>query len=183
MNKRKLVLAALLLACAAAAVLAFTTANGSARSNRPQAAFKVAWIYVGPHNDHGWSEAHDKGRLYVQKQLGSKVQTTYKQNIALGPQLQQTVASLVREFLLPFLVGAEARRDGGLAVVLREGHGTAAVPEEVERVEECVVANHPHTGRAGGHGDAASLGRRGGARGLGRLDRQGPAFRRPLPRP
>src|SRR5262249_50019800 len=58
---------------------------------------KVAWIYVGPHNDHGWSQAHDQGRLYVQKALGSKVQTTYKENIANGPQLQQTVASLVAQ--------------------------------------------------------------------------------------
>src|SRR5207248_3332809 len=45
----------------------------------------------------GWSQAHDQGRLYVQKALGSKVQTTYKENIAVGPQLQQTVASLVRD--------------------------------------------------------------------------------------
>ena len=94
MNKRKLGLAALLLACIAASALAITVNKGSAKSN---AAFKVAWIYVGPHNDHGWSEAHDKGRLYVQKQLGSKVQTTYKENIANGAQLQQTVASLVRD--------------------------------------------------------------------------------------
>jgi basic membrane protein A len=33
----------------------------------------------------------------VQKILGSKVQTTYKENIAVGPQLQQTVASLVNQ--------------------------------------------------------------------------------------
>jgi basic membrane protein A len=94
MNKRKLGLAALALACAVASVLAVTASKGSAKSN---AAFKVAWIYVGPHNDHGWSEAHDKGRLYVQKQLGSKVQTTYKENIAVGSQLKQTVASLVND--------------------------------------------------------------------------------------
>jgi basic membrane protein A len=94
MDKRKLGLAALLLACIAASALAITVNKGSAKSN---AAFKVAWIYVGPHNDHGWSEAHDKGRLYVQKQLGSKVQTTYKENIANGAQLQQTVASLVND--------------------------------------------------------------------------------------
>jgi len=94
MNKRKLGLGALLLACIAASALAMTVSKGSAKSN---AAFKVAWIYVGPHNDHGWSEAHDKGRLYVQKQLGSKVQTTYKENIANGAQLQQTVASLVND--------------------------------------------------------------------------------------
>jgi basic membrane protein A len=97
MNKRKLVLAALLLACVAGAVLAFTSAKGSARSNSAQAPFKVAWIYVGPHTDHGWSQAHDKGRLYVQKKLGSKVQTTFKENIAVGAQLQQTVASLVND--------------------------------------------------------------------------------------
>ena len=94
MNKRKLGLAALALACVAASVLAVTANKGSAKSN---AAFKVAWIYVGPHGDHGWSEAHDKGRLYVQHALGSKVQTTYKENIAVGPQLQQTVASLVND--------------------------------------------------------------------------------------
>jgi basic membrane protein A len=94
MNKRKLGLAALLLVCVAASVLAVTASKGSARGN---AAFKVAWIYVGPHNDHGWSEAHDKGRLYVEHALGSKVQTTYKENIAVGAQLEQTVASLVND--------------------------------------------------------------------------------------
>src|SRR5438128_2811149 len=96
MNKRKLVLAAGLLACVGGAVLAVATSTGSARSNSP-APFKVAWIYVGPHTDHGWSQAHDKGRLYVEKKLGSKVQTTFKENIAVGAQLQQTVASLVND--------------------------------------------------------------------------------------
>ncbi len=94
MSKRKLGLAALVLVCAAASVLAVTATKGSAKST---AAYKVAWIYVGPHNDHGWSEAHDKGRLYVQHALGSKVQTTYKENVANGAQLQQTVASLVND--------------------------------------------------------------------------------------
>jgi basic membrane protein A and related proteins len=59
--------------------------------------FKVAWIYVAPHNDGGWSQAHDAGRLYVQKMLGSKVQTTYKENIAVGAQFDQTVGSLVNQ--------------------------------------------------------------------------------------
>src|SRR5437764_4292270 len=94
MSKRKLGLAALVLVCAAASVLAVTATKGSAKSD---AAYKVAWIYVGPHNDHGWSEAHDKGRLYVQHALGSKVQTTYKENVANGAQLKQTVASLVND--------------------------------------------------------------------------------------
>ena len=69
------------------------TAGSAKRSE----VFKAAWIYVGPHDDHGWSQAHDEGRLYVQKMMGSKVATTYKENIANGPQLEQTVASLVKQ--------------------------------------------------------------------------------------
>jgi len=92
LTKRKLALAAAtLVIAAAAAVLALGTSPGSAKSS---SAFKAAWIYVGPHNDGGWSQAHDDGRLYVQKALGSKVQTTYKENIAVGSQFDQTVSSL-----------------------------------------------------------------------------------------
>ncbi len=95
MTKRKLALAAAVLALAVlAAVLAFGTAPGSARSS---AAFKAAWIYVGPHKDGGWSQAHDEGRLYVQKALGTKVDTTYKENIPEGPQVATVIDQLVRD--------------------------------------------------------------------------------------
>jgi basic membrane protein A and related proteins len=97
MMRGKSVRAVVLLACVGLAVFALAAATGSARTERQSARFKVAWIYVGPRNDHGWSQAHDAGRLYVQRKLGSKVQTTYKEKVAVGPQLQQTVASLVRD--------------------------------------------------------------------------------------
>jgi basic membrane protein A len=94
-RKTKLALGAILLVVAAlAAVLALGTSSGSAKSS---AAFKAAWIYVGPHNDGGWSQAHDQGRLYVQKALGSKVQTTYKENVPEGPQTAQVIDQLVRD--------------------------------------------------------------------------------------
>lgn len=95
MRNRKLALGAILLVVAAvAAVLALGTSTGSAKST---ATFKAAWIYVGPHNDGGWSQAHDQGRLYVQKKLGSKVQTTYKENVPEGPQVAQVIEQLVRD--------------------------------------------------------------------------------------
>jgi basic membrane protein A and related proteins len=95
MSKRKLALAALLLTIVAAAtVLAVGTSSGSARSD---ATFKAAWIYVGPHNDGGWSQAHDQGRLAVQKALGSKIKTTFKENVPEGPQVSQVIDSLVRD--------------------------------------------------------------------------------------
>ena len=95
MTQRKLALAAVLLVISAASVvLALGTSPGAAKSS---SVFKAAWIYVGPHNDGGWPQAHEAGRQYVQKMLGSKIQTTYKENIAVGAQFSQTVASLVAQ--------------------------------------------------------------------------------------
>src|SRR3954454_22137018 len=95
MSKRKLALAAALAVVGALAVaLAVATAPGDAKS---QATFKAAWIYVGPHNDGGGSQAHDKGRQAVQKALGSKVKTTCKENVPEGPQVTQVIDSLVRD--------------------------------------------------------------------------------------
>src|SRR5438309_11948133 len=97
MKRGKIALVLPLLAFAGIAVLALGVATGSARSHKQAAAFKAAWIYVGPHNDHGWSEAHDQGRLYVQSALGSKVQTTFKELVPEGPQTCQVIESLVRD--------------------------------------------------------------------------------------
>src|SRR5437016_6615192 len=95
MMRRKHALGALLLAFGATALVLIAGAGiGAAQS---QAAYKAAWIYVGPHNDGGWSQAHDQGRLWVQKSLGSKVQTTFKENVPEGPQVAQVIESLIRD--------------------------------------------------------------------------------------
>jgi len=94
MKRRKLALGTLLLVIAALTLVFASASSGSPKASTP---YKVAFIYVGPHNDGGWSQAHENGRLYVQKMLGSKVQTTYKENIAVGSQFNQTVASLAAQ--------------------------------------------------------------------------------------
>ena len=58
---------------------------------------KAAWIYVGPINDGGWTASHDEGRKYVEKQLGSKVVTTYKENVPEGPETAQIIEDLVKD--------------------------------------------------------------------------------------
>src|SRR3978361_1448328 len=85
------------LAVSLIAAVGVATSWGSASSGGKTAAFKAAWIYVGPHNDGGWSQAHDAGRLYVQKQLGSKGQTTDKEHAPEGPQVAQVIEQLVRD--------------------------------------------------------------------------------------
>src|ERR1043166_6267629 len=92
--RRKTVALAVPVALAAALILALGVSTGAAKQS---AAFKVAWIYVGPHDDHGWSQAHDKGRQYVQSKLGSNVQTTFKELVPEGPQTCQVIESLIRD--------------------------------------------------------------------------------------
>src|SRR6185436_5837078 len=75
--RRRVIGAGLVLALLAVG-LVLTTA-GSAKPE--QAPLKIAWMYPGPHNDGGWSQAHERGRLLVQKTFGDKVETTYKENI------------------------------------------------------------------------------------------------------
>ena len=70
-----------------------TTSSGTSSSGP----LKAAWIYVGPTSDHGWTQAHDEGRKYVEQQLGSSVQTTFKENVPEGPQVAQVVEDLIRD--------------------------------------------------------------------------------------
>jgi basic membrane protein A and related proteins len=93
MRLRIITLAALVIGAACVGSLAVVGGSGASTA----APLKAAWIYVGPHNDGGWSQAHDQGRLYVQRQLGSKVQTTFKENVPEGPQVAQVIEQLVSD--------------------------------------------------------------------------------------
>lgn len=88
---------ALLVAMSVACVAALTVAASAPARSEGSATIKAAWIYVGPHNDGGWSQAHDNGRLYVQKKMGAAVKTTFKENVPEGPQVTQVIDSLVRD--------------------------------------------------------------------------------------
>ena len=92
--KRKFLKAGAVLVALAAGILAVASVGSAGSSAEP---LKAAWIYVGPHDDGGWSQAHDQGRLYVQKKLGSKVETTYKEIVPEGPAATQVIESLVRD--------------------------------------------------------------------------------------
>ena len=93
MQRKRIAIWTLVVGVAALGMI-FATAAGSSTKAEP---FKIAWIYPGPHNDHGWSQAHDAGRLLVMKKLGSRVQTTYKENVFSNASVPQIVAGLVRD--------------------------------------------------------------------------------------
>ena len=79
-------------------LVTLTAALGVAFAAHANAADKVkaCFVYVGAHNDGGYSEAHEKGRLYLQKKLGDKVETKYVENIAEGPDAERVLTQLAR---------------------------------------------------------------------------------------
>ena len=58
--------------------------------------YNVAFVYVGPHDDGGWSQSHDVGRLYVEDTLDG-VHTAYVENVAEGADSEQVTRSLARK--------------------------------------------------------------------------------------
>jgi len=87
---RRMTLAAL----AATAVLAMAgcgkkeeakPAESAAPAAAPAAAtaepLKVAFVYIGPVGDAGWTYAHDLGRKAVEAKFGDKVKTTFVENV------------------------------------------------------------------------------------------------------
>ncbi|GAB3242848.1 BMP family ABC transporter substrate-binding protein [Chitinimonas naiadis] len=42
---------------------------------------KIGFVYIGPTGDHGWTYSHDQGRKAVEAKLGSKVSTSFVENV------------------------------------------------------------------------------------------------------
>ena len=78
------------------ATLAAATLIGCGKKEEPAAAapaaapaaaapaadpLKVAFVYIGPVGDAGWTFAHDKGRKAVEEKFGDKVKTSFVENI------------------------------------------------------------------------------------------------------
>ncbi|SNZ07649.1 BMP family ABC transporter substrate-binding protein [Cohaesibacter gelatinilyticus] len=58
---------------------------------------KVGFVYVGPIGDHGWSYQHDQGRLAIEKKFGDKVETTYVEKVAEGPDAERVIEKMARD--------------------------------------------------------------------------------------
>lgn len=60
-------------------------------------AFKVAFIYIGPPGDLGWTYMHDVGRLEMEAALGSAVETTYIESVEEGPDSARIMGQYARK--------------------------------------------------------------------------------------
>ncbi len=57
---------------------------------------KVAFIYVGPVGDAGWSYAHDQGRKYLEKNLAG-VKTAFVESVPEGADAERVLTQFARD--------------------------------------------------------------------------------------
>ena len=95
LNKRSLLKLAALTAVASAALVgcgkkedapaaaapAPAPAPAAAAAPAPAAPLNIAFAYVGPVGDGGWSFAHDNGRKALEKEFGDKIKTTFVESV------------------------------------------------------------------------------------------------------
>jgi basic membrane protein A and related proteins len=53
---------------------------------------RVAFVYIGPPGDGGWTYQHDQGRLYMEEKLGLKADTV--ENVPEGADAERVIADL-----------------------------------------------------------------------------------------
>ena len=85
-------------ACGGSAETEITTEDG-ANYQIPaveQGKYNVAFVYVGPHDDGGWTQAHDVGRQYVEEHVDN-VHTAFVELVAEGADAEQVIRSLARK--------------------------------------------------------------------------------------
>ena len=96
--------------------------------------FNVAFVYVGPIGDGGWTYAHDLGRRHAQKTLG--IHTAYVEKVSEGAEAEQVIRSLARK---------------GFDVVVGTSFGymdaMQTVAGEFPAVKFLHVSGHKHNGR------------------------------------
>jgi simple sugar transport system substrate-binding protein len=56
--------------------------------------FKVAFVYIDPVGDSGWSYQHDLGRRALEKALGSRIKTTYVEHIPATADAERVIRQL-----------------------------------------------------------------------------------------
>ncbi len=59
--------------------------------------FNVAFVYVGPIGDGGWTYAHNQGREYLEEQMGDQVATAYLESVPEGADAERVIRNLARK--------------------------------------------------------------------------------------
>ena len=59
--------------------------------------FKVAFVYVAPIGDLGWTWAHDQARLQMEEEFGDGIETAFIENVPEGPEAERVIRDFARK--------------------------------------------------------------------------------------
>jgi basic membrane protein A len=105
LHKRSLLKVAALTAVAAAALVGCGKKEEAKPAEAPKPAasaaapakpepLKIAFAYVGPVGDGGWTFAHDNGRKAVEKEFGDKVVTSFVEKVPESADAERVIRDM-----------------------------------------------------------------------------------------
>ena len=108
LNKRSLLKLAALTAVASAALIgcgkkeeaaapAAAPAAPAPAAAAPAAPLNIAFAYVGPVGDGGWSFAHDNARKAIEKEFGDKIKTTFVESVPESADAERVFRDMVSQ--------------------------------------------------------------------------------------
>jgi simple sugar transport system substrate-binding protein len=81
----------------ALAAVCFSFPAFSQPTRAPGEPVKAGFVYVSPITEAGWTRQHDEGRKAVEAALGSKVKTTFVENVPEGADAERVIRDLARQ--------------------------------------------------------------------------------------
>ena len=107
LQKRSLLKIAALTAVASAALIGCGKKEEPAPAPAPASAasapapkpepLKIAFAYVGPVGDGGWTFAHDNGRKALEKEFGDKIKTSFVENVPEAADAERVFRDMVSQ--------------------------------------------------------------------------------------
>ena len=90
------VASAALVACGKKEEAPAPAAPASAPAAKPEP-LKIAFAYVGPVGDGGWTFAHDAGRLALEKEFGDKIATSFVENVPESADAERVIRDMASQ--------------------------------------------------------------------------------------
>jgi basic membrane protein A len=81
----------------AVTALTFSFIESAAAQSTATRPLKVAFVYVSPIGEAGWTFQHEQGRLAMQKALGDSVVSTAVESVAEGPDSERVIRDLAAQ--------------------------------------------------------------------------------------
>jgi basic membrane protein A len=74
-----------------------TTAGTAAGTGAARDSISVAWAYIGPTSDNGWTFTHDEGRKEAEEALGGQMTTSFVENVPISAEASQIFEDLASQ--------------------------------------------------------------------------------------